>query len=254
MKPSAHTPSPTQSPTPPEPQAVAARYARRDAALDAQRYSLYASASALQAQQERLRAQRRLWLDHGWKNLADLHITEVGCGSGGNLQDLIRLGAEPAMLQGLELQPERAAQARERLPTGVRITAGDALLAAITPGSQQAVLAFTLFSSVLDVSFRTALAHQMWQWVAPGGGVLVYDFTVDNPRNPDVQGMPLREVQRLFPQAHITSRRLTLAPPLARRLPAALLSSVAALLPAVVPLSRTHRLSWAVKPILRTSS
>jgi len=233
---------------------VAERYARRDAALDVQRYSLYASASALQAQQERLRALRRLWLDHGWRSLEGLNITEVGCGSGGNLHDLIRLGADPALLQGLELLPDRAAQAREHLSSSVRITAGDALQAAIAPGSQQAVLAFTLFSSVLDIDFRTVLAQQMWQWVAPGGGVMVYDFTVDNPRNPDVQGVPLREVQRLFPQARITSRRLTLAPPLARRLPAALLSPVAALLPAVLPVARTHRLSWAVKPLSHPSS
>lgn len=232
----------------PEPQAVAARYARRDVAQDAQRYSLYASASALQAQQERVRALRRLWQAHGWRSLAGLAITEVGCGSGGNLHDLIRLGADPAQLQGLELLPQRAAQARERLPAAVRITPGDALQAAVPPGTQQAVLAFTLFSSVLDTAFRTALAQRMWQWVAPGGGVLVYDFTVGNPRNPDVQGVPLREVQRLFPDAQITSRRLTLAPPLARRLPGALLAPAAVLLPAVLPIARTHRLSWAVKP------
>lgn len=246
-------PVPSPAPTP-EPQAVAERYARRDAALDGQRYSLYASASALQAQQERLRVLRRLWLNHGWRSLEYLNVTEVGCGSGGNLHDLIRLGANPALMQGLELLPERATQARERLPATVRITEGDALQAAIAPASQQAVLAFTLFSSVLNSDFRVSLAEQMWQWVAPGGGVLVYDFTVGNPRNPDVQGVPLREVQRLFPQAQITSRRLTLAPPLARRLPAALLSPVAALLPAVLPLARTHRLSWAVKPSSRKSS
>ncbi|MFY3385302.1 class I SAM-dependent methyltransferase [Paracidovorax sp. MALMAid1276] len=245
--------SPALPPTP-EPQAVAARYARRDAAQDAQRYSLYASASALQAQQERLRTLRRLWQAHGWHSLAGVAITEVGCGSGGNLHDLVRLGADPARLHGLELLPERAAQARERLPAAVRITAGDALQAAIAPGSQQAVLAFTLFSSVLDAAFRASLAQQMWQWVAPGGGVLVYDFTVNNPRNPDVQGVPLREVQRLFPQAQITSRRLTLAPPLARRLPAALLGPTAALLPVIVPIARTHRLSWAVKPFSQPSS
>eukprot|EP01034_Spumella_vulgaris_P036309 gene36310-44794_t len=68
----------------------------------------------------------------------------------------------------------------------------------LTPTStaqrQQAVLAFTLFSSLLDAPFRTALAQQMWQWVAPGGGVLVYDFVVNNPRNPDVQGVPLAEL------------------------------------------------------------
>ncbi|MFN9727536.1 class I SAM-dependent methyltransferase [Acidovorax sp.] len=229
----------------PEPRAVSARYARRDAAHDAQHYSLYASASALQAQHERLRAMRQLWRAHGWQSLAGLHITEAGCGTGGNLQDLLRLGADPARLHGLELLPERAQAARLRLPTTVAVLEGDALQAAIAPGSQQAVLAFTLFSSILDTDFRSALARQMWQWVAPGGGVLVYDFVVDNPRNPDVQGVPLAEVRRLFPHARITSRRLTLAPPLARRLPAPLLAPAAMLL----PFARTHRLTWAVKTL-----
>ena len=231
-----------------EPAAVQARYARRNALADTQHYSLYASASALQAQQERLRAMVQLWRKHGWHSLADLQITEVGCGSGGNLHDLVRLGAEPRRLQGLELLPERATQARACLPSALAIHAGDAASATIVPGSQQAVLAFTLFSSLLDASFRTALAQQMWQWVAPGGGVLVYDFVVNNPRNPDVQGVPLAEVQRLFPQARLHSCRITLAPPVARRLPGGMITPCAALLPFL----RTHRLTWAVKPALST--
>ena len=126
------------------------------------------------------------------------------------------------------------------------IHAGDAAGAAIAPGSQQAVLAFTLLSSLLDAPFRTALAQQMWQWVAPGGGVLVYDFVVNNPRNPDVQGVPLAEVRRLFPQARLHSRRVTLAPPVARSLPGGMIAPCTALLPFL----RTHRLTWAVKPAL----
>lgn len=84
----------------------------------------------------------------------------------------------------------------------------------------------------------------IWQWVAPGGGVLVYDFVVNNPANSDVQGIPLRELSILFPGAQIHSRRVTLAPPLARRLPAPAIAPASALLWFL----RTHRLTWAVKP------
>lgn len=227
-----------------EPQAVQARYARRDGAQDALRYQLMASASALQAQQERLRTLVKLWNAHGWSSLADLAITEVGCGAGGNLQDLLRLGASPARLQGLELIAERAAQARAALPAAVHIAEGDATQAPMAEGSQQAVLAFTLFSSLLDAAFRRHMAETLWRWAAPGGGVLVYDFVVDNPNNPDVRGVPLAELRQLFPKARAQSRRITLAPPIARRLPAACLAPASALL---YPL-RTHRLTWLAKP------
>ena len=229
---------------PTEPQAVQARYARRDAAQDARHYRLLTSPSALQAQQERLRALVRLWTAHGWTDLAGKAITEVGCGSGGNLQDLLRLGASADHLQGLELIAERAAQARLALPGAVRVAEGDATLAPVAEASQHAVLAFTLFSSLLDPAFRQHMADVLWRWVAPGGGVLVYDFIVDNPRNPDVRGVPLAELHRLFSRAQVQSRRITLAPPIARRLPAACIGPASALL---YPL-RTHRLTWLAKP------
>ena len=47
--------------------------------------------------------------------------------------------------------------------------------------------------------------------------MLWYDFTYDNPSNPDVRGVPLRRVKQLFPAGRIKWKRVTLAPPLARR-------------------------------------
>jgi SAM-dependent methyltransferase len=226
-----------------EPQAVKERYARRDAAADGARYSLYGNAAALQAQQERLRAMAQLWRAHGWDGLGQRRMLEVGCGSGGNLQDLLRLGATPAALTGIELLPERASMARDGLPAAVRVLHGDACGADVPPASQDAVLAFTLFSSLLDAGFRREMAQATWRWAAPGGGVLVYDFVVDNPRNPDVRGIPLPELRELFPQARCRSLKITLAPPLARRLPAWLVAPASQLL---WPL-RTHRLTWLAK-------
>ena len=49
-----------------------------------------------------------------------------------------------------------------------------------------------------------------------GGSILWYDFFLSNPRNPDVQGIGRNEIFRLFPGCEVISRRLTLAPPLAR--------------------------------------
>jgi hypothetical protein len=86
----------------------------------------------------------------------------------------------------------------------------------------------------------------MWRWVRPGGGVLWYDFTVDNPRNPDVRGVPLARVRALFPVGRVHARRVTLAPPIARvvtRLHPALYT----LLNTLPPL-RTHMLAWIAKP------
>lgn len=221
---------------------IAQRYARR---TNADRYSPLQPDVACTLH-ERQRAMLTLWRAAGWHELASRRIVEVGSGAGGNLLELLRLGASPERLTGIELLPERHVQAQRLLPASVTLLQGDAVQAAIAPGSIDMVLASTVFSSMLDLPTRQALAAAMWHWLRPGGAVLWYDFTVDNPRNADVRGVPLREVQALFPQGRIRHRRVTLAPPLARplcRLHTSLYTAFNA-----VPLLRTHVLAWIAKP------
>jgi SAM-dependent methyltransferase len=195
--------------------------------------------------QERQRALFALLEAAGWDDLAPRRIAEIGCGSGGNLLELLRLGCRPEHLTGLELLPERHAQAGALLPPGVTLRLGDALQAPIAPGSQHLVLLSTVLSSLLDDAHQQRIADAAWAWLAPGGAVLCYDLRVDNPRNPDVRGVPLQRLRRLFPAAQMRHRRVTLAPPLARALcrlqPA--LYPVANMLP---PL-RSHLLVWIEK-------
>jgi SAM-dependent methyltransferase len=225
-----------------EPQAVAERYARR---LATDLYSPLRPEVCLLLQ-ERQRSMLALLDQAGIDSVASLRLVEVGCGTGGNLVELIQLGFQPAHLQGVELLPERHAAARQRLPEALRLWLGDALEAPIDAGSQDIVLQATVFSSLLDDAFQQRLADTMWRWLRPGGAILWYDFTIDNPRNPDVRGVPLARVRQLFPGGRLSARRVTLAPPLARalcRLHPALYGVFNSL-----PWLRTHRLAWIAKP------
>ena len=229
-----------------EADAVRERYARRpDAAHDA-RYRML-NPAVWRSVHERQRALLGLFARAGFDDLSKLSLLEVGCGSGGNLLELLRLGCRPEHLRGVELLPERLAQARAVLPTSLALHGGDANALALPDESQDVVFVSTVFSSLLDAAFQQRLADTMWRWLRPGGAVLWYDFTVDNPANRDVRGVPLARVRQLFPQARIDARRVTLAPPIARR--------VVRLHPALytvfntLPVLRTHVLAWIAKPL-----
>jgi SAM-dependent methyltransferase len=225
-----------------ETRAVAERYARR---ADPGRYSPLRP-DVWQTLHERQRELLQLLVHQGITDLSHLRLAEVGCGAGGNLLELLRLGFAPQHLQGLELLPDRHAQARAALPAATAVWLGDASQAPIEAASLDLVLQSTVFTSLLDPGFQQQLADAMWRWLRPGGAVLWYDFTVNNPRNADVRGVPLARVRQLFPRAHIVHRRITLAPPLARavcRLHPALYSVFNS-----VPWLRTHLLAWVGKP------
>jgi SAM-dependent methyltransferase len=225
--------------------AVAERYARRTAGGVAERYHPW-QPDVLLSRQQRQRALVDLLRRYATQPAAALRVLEIGCGAGDNLLELLTLGFDPALLVGNELLPERAASARRRLPAATALHEGDALALPFAEASFDLVLQSTVFSSLLDDGFQQRLADRMWHWLRPGGAVLWYDFTWNNPRNPDVRGVPLARVRQLFPGANMRSRRVTLAPPIGR--PAARLHPLAWQLLNGLPLLRTHRLIWIEKP------
>ena len=161
------------------------RYARRHG--DAQRYSLLNDA-ALSRAQERQRAHGRPVRSSSMvATLVAVRLLEVGCGTGSNLLDFLRLGLAPEHLAGRRASGASGrAGARECCRRRVRITLGDAAARRprAAPASQDIVYQATVFSSLLDDGFQQQLADVMWKWVRPGGGILWYDFVIDNPRNP----------------------------------------------------------------------
>lgn len=223
---------------------IAERYERRKAVVGG-RYARF-NPEVIAGTQERQCALVSLLKTQGIADLAGLDVLEIGCGSGSNLQELLLLGAKPENLVGNELLPERAEQARHMLPLAVRLFPGDASALPFEEASFDIVYQSTVFSSILDDELQCRIAEAMWRWVRPGGGVLWYDFTFNNPSNPDVRGVPLRRVRELFPQGRISVRRVTLAPPISRR--------VVRVHPAMygvfnaLPLLRTHVLCFIQKP------
>ena len=226
-----------------ETRAIAERYARRDVG---DRYHPLRP-EIWQARQDRERALIALLRRYARAPLAELDVLEVGCGHGDNLLELLRLGFDPARLLGNDLLPARVAAARRRLPPATRILEGDATQLALPEPGFDIVYASTVFSSILDETFRQGLADVMWRWVRPGGAVLWYDFTIDNPRNTDVRAVPLSRLRALFPAAAIDARRVTLAPPVGRQV--VRLHPAAWRLFNALPLLRTHVLAWVGKAV-----
>lgn len=178
-------------------------------------------------------------------DLSGLRIADVGCGSGGFLRQLISWGARPDNLTGTEYQEDRLAQARLATAQGVSWHLGD--LDVLPSGSQDLVIANTVFSSILDELARVALAGEMWRTLKPGGWCMIFDFRYNNPSNPNVRKVGRSQLQRYWPSDTHRYRTLLLAPPIGRRLARAprLLSE---LLVSLLPLLRTHFIYIARKP------
>jgi SAM-dependent methyltransferase len=168
--------------------------------------------------------------------LDDRSVADVGCGTGTWLLEFAQWGADSAHLAGIDLDENRVAQACRRLP-GADLHAGDAQHLPWPDSSFDLVSQFTLFTSILEPSVKARIAAEMVRVTKPGGLILWYDFRFNNPHNPNVRGIEAGEIRSLFPGCSVRLERVTLAPPLARR---------------VVPISYTLALLLDHLPFLRT--
>jgi ubiquinone/menaquinone biosynthesis C-methylase UbiE len=188
-------------------------YARRRSGL---LYSRFNRAYLFMVQE---REQRLLDLlaRFGFGQLGGRKILEVGCGNGDLLRDFIKWGARPENLFGVELIAERAAEAVYLCPKDVKVSHGNAAKLRLADETFDVVLQSTVFTSVLDPDTKQQMAAEMCRVLKQDGLILWYDYHMNNPKNPDVRGVKLGEIRALFPNCEIRMQRITLAPPIARR-------------------------------------
>ena len=153
----------------------------------------------------------------GYTSIKDACILELGCGAGGVLLELLGYGANAEQLHGVDLLPKRVSAAHEKLPH-LPLAVADGQRLPYPSGSFDLVLAFTVFTSILDKRVKQAMAHDMLRVVNRSHGIILwYDYWL-NPTNRQTRGVGPAEIRNLFPGCEYTFRRITLAPPITRRL------------------------------------
>jgi len=168
--------------------------------------------------QERERRMLELLKRYGVVELQTKRILEIGCGTGHWLREFIKWGARPENIFGVDLLPDRIAEARRLCPEAVQLQRGEASKLEFPNGTFDLILQSTVFTSILDCEMKRQVASEMLRVMRPDGFILWYDFHVNSPGNPDVRGVRKREIHQLFPDCRIDLHRTTLAPPLARLL------------------------------------
>jgi SAM-dependent methyltransferase len=221
---------------------IRAVYAQREATRAEERYAYWQPANLFLIQQlERAivqTLQRRDMLP-----LTECRVLDVGCGDGFWLRFLLRLGAVPTNLYGIDLLENRVEQARLLAPN-MDLRVEDATALPYREEYFDIVTQFTMFTSILSPEIKQRIGGEMLRVLQPGGIVLWYDFVM-NPRNKDTQGIGAAELRALFPDCDYRFSRVTLAPPLTRML--ARRSWLACYLLEKMPLLRTHYLATITK-------
>lgn len=127
-----------------------------------------------------------------------------------------QLGAKEENLFGVDLLPARLHQAHTNYPSLAFVCADGQNLPYLS-ASFDLVMQYTAFSSILDDEIRVNLAREMLRVLNSDSMILWYDFWL-NPTNPQTRGVRPAEIRRLFPNCQYEFHRITLAPPIARRL------------------------------------
>ncbi len=168
-------------------------------------------------QEEREEKTREVLQSAGFFPLTERRILDVGCGTGELLGLFASWGAKPENLFGIDLIPERIETARLHYPR-ITFQLANAETLPFPDYSFDLVAAITVFTSILNRRMAANVCAEINRILAPGGGVLWYDFRISNPFNQHVRGVSKRRIQRLFPGFGIALEAISLLPPLARRL------------------------------------
>jgi 2-polyprenyl-3-methyl-5-hydroxy-6-metoxy-1,4-benzoquinol methylase len=191
---------------------------------------------------------RRLWLERNdafvellsrqlARPLSECWILDFGCGPGIITNWLHLQGASSQRIVGVDLQRDRITAARKAYP-GLTFVEANGEHLPFSARQFDIVLAFTVFSSILDRELAGRIATELMRVLAIDGMIVWYDMRYPNPSNPHIRAMTRSRIHSLFPMMSTQLDTLTLLPPVAERL-GPLTDALYPLL-ATIPAFRSH--------------
>lgn len=171
------------------------------------------------------------------RRLTELRVLDFGCGNGRWMCRWVAWGILPKNMSATDVRDDALQYARESVPQADYRLINEKGLS-FSDESFDIVYQNLVFSSILEDDYRKHAASEIDRVLKPGGFVFWYDFTFNNPNNPNVRRVTFEEVKKLFPDYTVEfSSKVVLAPPLAKR---------------VVPVSRLMADILEGFPFLRT--
>ena len=136
------------------------RYKRREESISKNKYAL-TNAHILLIVQEKEREMIKFLKKYDLLPLQDKTILEIGCGTGQNLIEFIRMGANPKNIIGNDLLENRISTAKKLLPQEVELICDDASTLDLPDNSFDIILQSTVFTSILDDELQIKIANHM---------------------------------------------------------------------------------------------
>jgi ubiquinone/menaquinone biosynthesis C-methylase UbiE len=165
-----------------------------------------------------VRAARAILLDP-----AEARILDVGCGGAVDLYQIFRLGYRPENLTGIDILPNRLAEARERYPQ-TRFFRGDASEMEFEDAAFDIVYEGGMFATLVDDDLCAGIAQEMIRVCRPGGYLFLVDWWMPKPFDPNYKALTRQRLRRLFPVGSrsrlVGAFRGALVPPIGRFLSA----------------------------------
>jgi len=146
-------------------------------------------------------------------------VLDVGCGSGGSILNLLRLGFNPLNIFGLDILEERIREGLKIFPN-INLKRGDASKMEFLDNTFDLVFSSTMFVQITDDDLSEKIAAEMLRVAKPHGYIILADWRYSKPGSLHYKALSKKRIFHLF---CVSSRsevcgvyRGTLVPPLGR--------------------------------------
>lgn len=128
---------------------------------------------------------------------ANASVLDVGCGTGGDLCELVKLGYLPDRITGIDILQERIDKACLIYPNA-RFIHCDAASTGFEDNTFDLVFESTMFATLTDHDIRKTISSEMVRVCKPGGYLVLVDWRFPKLGDRTFKALTKRQVNLLF--------------------------------------------------------